>query len=176
MAEIFLERDFDPPLDAAEVRAASREGMDCFGLHRVSWRCSLLAASGRTMVCRFQAPDTESARIALRTIGAQTDALWPGTVHDAPGSGEAEVAAANVLVRRRFDAPVALEAIQAIEDAGAWCLDAHQVRFVRTFFSADRTRMVCLYRAPDAESVRLAQRQAGMPVEDVWAFTTILPA
>jgi len=30
--------------------------------------------------------------------------------------------------------------------------------------------MICMYHAPDAESVRLAQRQAGMPIDDVWAF------
>lgn len=29
--------------------------------------------------------------------------------------------------------------------------------------------MVCIYAAPDAESVRSAQRQAGMPFETVWA-------
>jgi len=35
--------------------------------------------------------------------------------------------------------------------------------------------MICLYHAPDAESVRLAQRQAGMPLERVWAFHAVLP-
>jgi hypothetical protein len=29
--------------------------------------------------------------------------------------------------------------------------------------------MLCLYQAPDAESVRLAQHQANMPVDRVWA-------
>jgi hypothetical protein len=28
----------------------------------------------------------------------------------------------------------------------------------RSFFAADRKRMLCLYHAPDAESVRLVQR------------------
>ncbi|KPJ80351.1 MAG: hypothetical protein AMJ58_08895 [Gammaproteobacteria bacterium SG8_30] len=65
--------------------------------------------------------------------------------------------------------------IQAIEDAGAGCLENHRVRFVRTYFSADRRRMMCLYRAPDAESVRIAQREAGMPVERVWSFRQFRP-
>ena len=64
-------------------------------------------------------------------------------------------------------------AAQAIEDAGAWCLETHRVKFARTFFSLDRTRMICLYQAPDAEAVRMAQRQAGMPMERVWACTQV---
>lgn len=73
-----------------------------------------------------------------------------------------------VVVERRFDEPVELADIQAIEDRGAWCLEAHKVRFLSTYFSTDRKRMICLYEAPDAESVRLAQTKAGMPFERVW--------
>ena len=29
--------------------------------------------------------------------------------------------------------------------------------------------MICLYEAPDAESVRHVQRQTGMPVQRIWA-------
>ena len=83
---------------------------------------------------------------------------------------------ANVIVERTFDEPVALEEVQAIEDAGAWCLETHNVEFVRTFFSTDRKRMVCAYRAPDAESVRLAQREAKMPFTDVWSFQRLRPS
>jgi Nickel responsive protein SCO4226-like len=42
------------------------------------------------------------------------------------------------------------------------------VRFLRTYFSADRRRMLCVYDAPDAESVRAAQQTIAMPVERVW--------
>ena len=76
----------------------------------------------------------------------------------------------NVVVERSFEEPVTIGEIQAIEDAGASCLETHQVTFVRTFFSRDRKRMICLYRAPDAEAVRVAQRMAGMPVDSVWSF------
>ena len=80
---------------------------------------------------------------------------------------------ALVIVERRFDAPVAFEEIQAMEDRGAWCLDAHGVAFVRTYFSTHRTRMLCLYDAPDAEAVRAAQATIGMPFERVWAVGTM---
>jgi hypothetical protein len=79
----------------------------------------------------------------------------------------------TVLVERSFSGPVAFEDIQALEDRGAWCLEAHGVRFLRTFFSRDRRRMICLYEAPDAESVRLAEEKAGVPFERAWSAHTI---
>ena len=80
-----------------------------------------------------------------------------------------------MLVSRSFDRPADFAEIQAIEDAGAGCLEIHRVRFVRTYFSTDQRRMLCLYAAPDAESVRIAQREAGMPVDRVWAFRQFRP-
>lgn len=74
----------------------------------------------------------------------------------------------TVVVERSFDQAVAFEDIQAIEDRGAWCLEAHGVRFLTTYFSRDRRRMICLYDAPDAEAVRLAQTKAGVPFADAW--------
>ncbi len=174
MTEVFLERSFDPPLTPDDVLAMAREATGCFGLHRVDWVTSCLGRDGRRMVCWFRGPDAEAARVALRQAGADLRVLWPGTVHDAPDAPPGRVA--NVLVERSFADPVTVEEIQAIEDAGAGCLENHRVKFVRTLFSLDRKRMVCLYAAPDAESVRMAQREAGVPVDRVWAFQPIGPA
>jgi hypothetical protein len=79
----------------------------------------------------------------------------------------------TVVVERTFAEPVAFEDVQAVESRGAWCLEAHDVRFLKTYFSRDRRRMICLYEAPDAESVRLAERKAGVPFDDAWATGVI---
>ncbi len=168
MTDMFLERTFEPPLVPEAVVAMSVDAADCFLMHRVDWLGSLLSADGRRMLCWFRSPDAESTRTALRQSGADAAVLWAGTVHTPPAPPAPDPAATQVVVARRFDEPVTVESIQAIEDAGAWCLEAHRVQFVRTFFSRDRQRMLCVYQAPDAESVRLAQAQAGMPVEAVW--------
>lgn len=175
MTDLFLERRFDPPLDATAVGQMALESGDCFDRHQVEWKSSFLAADGHRMVCWFRAPDMESARIALRQANADIQVFWRGSVIDKPGLEENQLAAANVLVERRFDAEVTLQEIQDIEDAGIWCLETRDVHFVRTFFAADHMRMICLYRAPDAESVRLAQRQAGVPFDDAWTFQAIGP-
>jgi hypothetical protein len=175
MTDVFLQRSFDPPLSEDGFRDMSRDAESCFGLYRVEWQESFLSADGRRLICRLTAPDVESARGAFRKSGSPEVAPWAGTVHDAPSAAAPSVEEANVLVERSFEEPVTMEEIQAIEDAGAWCLDAHDVRFVRTFFSRDRKRMICLYRAPDAEAVRVAQRKAEMPVDDVWGFRRLRP-
>lgn len=173
MPELFLERSFDPPISRDDVLVMGRKGRDCFALHRVAWQGSHLATGGHRMVCRFSAPDAESVRIALRTTGAPTGRLWEGTVHDGPGYRDGGPAA-NVLIGRSFDTPLAEEEIEAVEAHG-WCAETHRVTFVRTYVSIDRRRLLCLYRAPDAESVRLAQRSMRLPVDDLWAFTFIGP-
>ncbi len=78
-----------------------------------------------------------------------------------------------VVVERSFSAPVSFDDVQALEDRGAWCLEAHAVRSLRSYFSRDRRRMICLYEAPDVESVRFANRQAGLPFDLVWGARAI---
>jgi hypothetical protein len=167
---MFLERTFSPPIGAAEVWSRFEQGAWCMEMYRVQWQSSFLAADGASMVCWFAGPDAESVRAALDKGGLDTRRLWIGSLHEGP-----EPATPNVLVERSFADPVRIEDIQAIENDNAWCLRAHRVTFVRSFFSSDRKRMLCLYQAPDAESVRLAQRDARMPMDAVWAFTRIGP-
>jgi hypothetical protein len=175
MNDLFLEREFAPGLTTSDVWDMVRESGHCFQLHGVGWHASLLAIGGKRMLCHFSSPDAESVRIALRQSGSVMGLVWPGTVHEAPNLPGADPGYSNVVVTRSWNEPVKLADVQALEDASAWCLDAYDVQFVRTFFSTDRQRMACVYRAPDAESVRLAQAQAGMPVERVWAFETLVP-
>ena len=174
MTDMVLERTFDTPLAPADVVAMGEESGECFGLHKVAWQQSFLASGGRRLLCWFSGPDAESVRIALRQSGVGPHEIWRTTVHDAADAAAPDWRRTNVIVERQWDAPVALDDIQAIEDAGAHCLETWNVRFARTFFSTDRTRMACLYQAPDAEAVRMAQRQAGMPMARVWAFTPVL--
>lgn len=174
MTDIVVERHWDPPLTNANVYQAAEDAAGCLAIHRCQWQRSLLTADGYDLVCHFTAPDAESVRLALREAGSPTGSIWVTTLHEPDGAG-GELRLANVMVTRRFPEPADFDEIQALEVAGAGCLEAHRVRFIRTYFSADRKRMICLYQAPDAESVRIAQREAGMPVEHVRAFRQFVP-
>lgn len=180
MTDAILEREFDTPLAPGDFGLMASRARGCFELHRVDWQHSMLAAGGKKLVCWFKCLDMDSARTAIRSEDSDISDVWPGqvtsmqswpgTVHDAPDADEEAIRTANVVVERRWDEAVTLEDIQAIEDAGASCLEMRNARFLRTFFANDRKRMLCLYSAPDAESVRQAQHEAGMPVESVWSF------
>ena len=170
VTEVFVERHWDKTLTDAELQDLFDKSGGCLANHRCVWNGSLLSANGCDLVCHFTGPDAESVRIALREAGSPGGNIWAGTIHDAPGFSADDLRKANVVVTRRFERPADFAAIQALEDEGKGCLDAHRVRFIRTYFSRDRTRMICLYQAPDAESVRIAQREAGMPVDQVWSF------
>jgi hypothetical protein len=75
---------------------------------------------------------------------------------------------ALVVAERVFEVARNVDELRAREDAVSWCLATHRVRRTRTYLSADGQRTVCLYDAPDAESVRVTQRAAGLPVEQAW--------
>jgi hypothetical protein len=173
MTDVVLERTFDPPTSLKEFTESAAKQEGCFDLYRVDWQCSLMAKDRKRLICWFRGIDVESVRTALRMNDVDTQILWGGSYHEAPDLAANALAGANVVVERRFDAPTTLAEIQAIEDAGAQCLEMRNVEFVCTLFCTDRTRMICLYRAPDAESVRQAQREAGMPFEAVWACDVI---
>lgn len=175
MTQVIVERQWDEPRTDADLQNMVDTTEGCLANHRCRWHGSLLSADARDLVCHFSGPDAESVRIALRQAGSIEMRAWASTIHDAPGFTNADLEKANVLVAREFDEPTDFDALQALEDAGKGCLDLHRVRFVRTYFSRDRKRMICLYEAPDAESVRIAQREATMPVDRIWSFRRFIP-
>ncbi|HEX7037126.1 MAG TPA: DUF4242 domain-containing protein [Pseudomonadales bacterium] len=172
MIDAFFERHPDPPADRAAVLAEARAAAAHLREHGVVWCGTLLATSGRFALWWLRAADLASVRTAL---AGWEGSLWQGTVHGDADTAELTPEQSLALVGRRFDEPVTMESIQAIEYANRNRLADHRVRFLRSFFSADHRRMLCLYEAPDAESVRLAQQQAGMPMEIVWAVEYLHP-
>lgn len=147
------------------------DSASCLSIYSAEWQQSLLSNDGRKLYCHFQAPDLEAMRNVMRFSNSDYQDIWSCELHDTGAEGEV-----NVLVERSWDEPVRLEDVAAIEEEGAWCLEAHNVTFLRTFFSEDHKRMICLYRAADAESVRQSQNKANMPYEDVWSFQHLTPA
>jgi len=75
---------------------------------------------------------------------------------------------ATIMVERRFDPPLSQQDLDAVAERMGPCLETYNVQWVRSYFSDDRTRMVCEYRAADAESVRNVQREAEARFDHVW--------
>jgi hypothetical protein len=174
MSCVVVERTLPEALSPESVREVAGSAQGCLDAHGASYVRAYLRGDGRRLICVFEAPDAESVPIANRQIGMPFDRVYRASLHEPPAAaGRRSGAASHVLVERTFDEPTPFEDVQAMEDRGAWCLDMHDVRFVRTFFSTDRRRMLCLYDAPDADSVRLANRKTGVPFDTAWTATVI---
>jgi Protein of unknown function (DUF4242) len=167
VTDVFLERHFDPPIHRAAVLDGAAAMADALRRRQVHWLGSLLTANGHEVLCGFRGPDVEAVRAALAAAEVDVATCWIGTIHGSSDPPDPDPAATLVLVGRRFDEPVTMESIQAIEFANRGYLESRQVRFLRSYFSEDQRRMLCLYQAPDAESVRVTQLQAGMPFDTV---------
>lgn len=79
----------------------------------------------------------------------------------------------QVIVERVFETPVDDERLEAMGAAGAPCHALHRVKHLKTYLSADRLRMICIYEAPDAESVRISNKKAGLAFERAWSATVL---
>lgn len=77
-----------------------------------------------------------------------------------------------IVVERTLTEPLFASTMAERVASGSACLEAHRVRFVRSLVSADGLRTICEYEAPDAETVRLANRKLGLPFDRVWAAET----
>ncbi len=76
-----------------------------------------------------------------------------------------------VIVERIFPTPIDPAQLRATVENNQGCLDLHGVHYLRSYVSSDGLRVVCLFEAPDAESVRIVNRQVGMPYERIWTAT-----
>ena len=175
MTDVFVERQWSEPLTEEGVYAMAAMAANCLDLHRVNWLGSLLSSNGIDVFCHFRGPDAESVRIAIQQAGSAPGRVWACTIQDAPGTTPSDLAGANVLVGHTFDEPVAFGAHRVHVDVQIGCFQIHRARLVRSYLSADRRRVFSLYQAPDAESVRIAHREAGLPPDCIWAVRRFAP-
>ncbi len=80
------------------------------------------------------------------------------------------------MLERTLPQPVDEAAIRDAAARGVWCLEQHGCRTVWSYLSHDGRRCLCVFAAPDAESVRHSQRRIGMPYETAWPATVHEPS
>jgi len=75
---------------------------------------------------------------------------------------------AHLIVEQTFDIPLTDEEHGQLGQKLDKCLDAYGARWMRSYLSTDRRRMVCQFEAADAEAVRTSYRSAGVRFDRVW--------
>jgi hypothetical protein len=170
MSDIFYLRSIDPPMTPRDVVLTDEAG-DCFKLHRVNWRHSFLSADGARMLCWYEAPDAESARIALRRLRASTEGVFAGTVIGEDDPDSPAMSAASFVAELRYSAPSAQDAFAAVSTA----FRERDITLVRGFASIREPKGVCIVRATNDRSVRSALERAAVVLDAVWQCTPIVP-
>jgi Nickel responsive protein SCO4226-like len=79
----------------------------------------------------------------------------------------------HIIVEYVFDPPATEEEHDRIGQQLGPCLEGRDVRYVQTFISLDRRRRVCVFEAPDAETLRTSYRSANVAFERMWAAERI---
>lgn len=163
-----------PPVTPGAVLDLAAEAGGCFDLHRVVWTLSFLASDGGRMLCWYRAPDAESARLALKELGSDLNAVWSGRVIGKLSPDDEAVSRFNALAEISFDEPLPggeQDLLQRLRLASRRDTPA-----VAGFLSSDRRRMVGLLQARDTGTARAALMAAALPVECVWPCTVIRPS
>ena len=82
---------------------------------------------------------------------------------------------AHVIVERTFQSPITNQQLQASGERMAGCLELYRVKWLRSFLSPDRRRMICEFEAAAAESVRIVQQEAEAHYDRVWSADALSP-
>lgn len=75
---------------------------------------------------------------------------------------------AVLVLEQTFEKPMSSEELTAAARSLDKCLEAHGARWMRSYLSKDRKRMICEFEAADAEQVRSSARSAGVPFDSCW--------
>jgi len=82
---------------------------------------------------------------------------------------EYEAALMDVFVQRNSGSANGRDQEQPDSPRIDSCLDLHGIRRERSYLARDGKRILCHFRAPDAESLRMALHVAGIDYDALWA-------
>lgn len=80
-----------------------------------------------------------------------------------------------VIVEEHFNPPLDLSKPNPVAEKVSPCLGVEGVTWRSSFIASDGTRCICVYDAPDAESVRRVYRSAGVAFEKAWSVVHLEP-
>lgn len=75
---------------------------------------------------------------------------------------------AVLVLEQTFEKEMSPEELSVAARSLDKCLEAHGARWMRSYLSKDRKRMICEFEAADAEQVRESARSAGVPFDSCW--------
>jgi hypothetical protein len=125
------------------------------------------------MACVYEAPDAEAVRATQRTGKLPFDRIWPA--HHLPASEPPPRREGYVTVVVQREMPVAVDVamVMQLSVRSMECLKLRNGAPIESLLSHDGLRMMCAFVAPDAEAVREANAEAGLPMTRAWPATRL---
>ena len=77
----------------------------------------------------------------------------------------------ELFLERTFDPGLSVDDVCAMAVKNGWCYTMYGVVWRGSFLATNGGRMVCWFKAPDAESARQALRRAGADMTRLWIGT-----
>jgi hypothetical protein len=168
MTLVLVERSFESPCDYAELQAQEGAAAFCLNAHRVKALHSFFALDRKRMVCLYEAPDVEAVRNTQRLAELPVEHVWPATVVlERPLQMPAGYSL--VIAQRALPPGVTLESVHEKLNASDGCNSRLRLQHHAAYLSNDCSRMCCVYYSPDVESVRVSNRENGVPAERWWS-------
>jgi hypothetical protein len=175
MELIVVERSFPEPVEFAPLQAAEDAVAWCLEQHDVHFLRSYFSRDRHHMVCLYEAPDAESVRTTQRQGKLPFDRIWTAACIEQPVREAAPPDFETVIVQRELPQPMTTADVDGIVRQSASCLDIHRAFLRRSYLAAGGDLMICCFEAPDAESVRISNREAGVPLVRAWTSTVHEP-
>jgi hypothetical protein len=168
MEFVVVERRFEQPVEFIDIQEQEKLGAWCLDTYQVRFLKTFFSRDRRRMLCLYEAPDAEAVRLAETQAKLPFESAW--TCHYLQGGEQPLHASAKelVVVERIFPEPITKEFVLTTFCSAGECMKLHRASYVESFLGQDGRRMVCVFRAPDAEAVRTANTQAGVPYSEVW--------
>ena len=174
MGLIVVERSFELAPIFEELEEREKAVAWCFEQYRVQALRSFLSLDGRRAVCLYRAPDVEAVRSTQREAGLPFERAWSAQAIEQPPR-QPPPGHSAVVVQRKLAERATPQRVDELAALARDCMNNHRAHLHGSYLAADGVRMVCHYDAPDAESVRVANHQSGLPVESVWSATLYGP-
>jgi hypothetical protein len=168
---IVVERSFDEQRPLDELQSAERRVAWCFEQKGVRVRRSFVSLDGCAMVCVYDARDAESVRETQRTAGLPFTRAWRALLMAHGDAVCAPAGRSTVIVERDPPPGMREEHLRALMSVSGPCFQTNGVELLTTYLAADSSRVICVFSAFDAEAVRRANREGGLPFTRAWTAT-----
>jgi hypothetical protein len=175
MVLVIVETFSDSPLTLGELTDPYYQAFfNCLAERNSTWRYSLLSTDRLRKICTFDAPDAESVRETYRRSGGFFSRVWSGEVIT-PAGNQPHRDLSRLQVIEGTYPPIDPSEWDELSHKTLSCYAERGIELIQSYLSNDRTRLICELNAPDAESIREAQRRVNIPFDRVWSAMLIKP-